>query len=580
MTHIEWIVSVNFEIRILECSAFIEFDKAGETTLDTRDIQITELSSPVNGSLIEYTTFSHHPVVGDGIRLIVPHSKIVQIVYKTSPNASGLQWLDAQQTADKRHPFMFSQGQCLHTRSFLPCQDTPGVRFTFDATISLPNALRALMGALHMYRHECAQSDGRQASENWVMTKPIPAYLVSLAVGELEGRDITDRCRVYAEPMLVVKAAAEFRDLGKIMETAERLAGTYEWERFDMLVLPPSFPYGGMENPRLAFLSPTIVSGTGSMVNVVAHELAHAWTGNLITNASWGDFWLNEGWTTYFEHRILEEMYGKEELLLHMAVEERDLKRDLDRFFRDGKQDWTKLCVDLTENDDPDDVFSRIPYLKGAQFLHLLEQEVGREHFDVFIRRYIKRFRFTSICTQEFLDFVDAELPNALEQVRYGNWINEAGMPDNAQRVQSQKASVALADAELNLIPLDSHAWSSNQWILYLQSLSRDPQSVNAQELLQFNLHNASHIEVRWSYLLFCLEAGYMDDEIRNAVTDLLMTVGRMKYILPIYRALAKHDGWRNVAQTIFSKARSGYHPIAVAQVERILKSATEKPAT
>lgn len=579
MQHVEWFVGVDFEKRILDCVAFIEFDKEGETTLDLRDIELKELSDPSNGSLIAYTVFPNHPVIGSGIGFVVPESKIVLIEYNTSPNASGLQWLTPDQTTGKQYPFLFSQGECLHTRSFLPCQDTPGIRFTFDATITVLKPLRALMGAKHNYRIDCTQSHGTLASENWFMGRPIPAYLVSLAVGELEARDITDRCCVWAESKIVEQAAVEFKDIGKIMEAAERLVGSYEWERFDMLVLPPSFPYGGMENPRLAFLSPTIVSGTGSMVDVVAHELAHAWTGNLITNASWGDFWLNEGWTTYFEHRILEEIYGKEELLLHMAVEERDLKRDLDRFFRDGKHNWTKLCVDLTENDDPDDVFSRIPYSKGAQFLHLLEQEVGREHFDGFIRRYIKRFRFTSICTQEFLDFVDAELPNALEQVRYENWINEAGMPDNAQRVQSQKASVALADAELNLIPLDSHAWSPNQWILYLQSLSRDPQSVNAQELLQFNLHNAPHIEVRWSYLLFCLEVGYMDDEIQQTVIELLTTVGRMKYILPLYRALVKHVEWRQLAQTIFEKVRSGYHPIAVMQIERILKPADVQPA-
>jgi len=578
MRHVRWHVDVSFEDRVLDCTALITFDKSGLTTLDLRGINIKFVKDDRFLDLA-YTRIQDHPVIGGAIQFVVPESRIVFIDYKTSPTASGLQWLTKEQTSGKRHPFMFTQGQCLHTRSFLPCQGTPEVRFTFEATIVVPEELRALMGANHISRNGWREFEGCVV-ERWKMQQPIPAYLISLAVGELEERDITDRCRVYAEPEMVEAATAEFKDIGKIMEAAERLAGPYEWGRFDMLVLPPSFPYGGMENPRLAFLSPTIVTGTGSMAFVIAHELAHAWTGNLITNAIWGDYWLNEGWTTYFEHRILEELYGKGEALLHMAIQERDLKRDMDRFFATGKQAWTKLHVALTQEDDPDDVFSIIPYVKGAMFVQMLEETVGRARFDKFIQRYIAWFKFTSISTETFLAFVDGELPGVLETVRHLEWVDGEGVPTNAPRVLSAKATVALADAQLNMVPIDSHAWSPNQWVLYLQSLSRELPSGFADSLLQFNLHNAANINVRWSYLLFCLETKFMNNDIGEAVEKLLTQVGRMKFILPIYRALTCNRVALTLAQQIFNKARSGYHPIAIAQVERIFKEAEEKLAT
>lgn len=580
MTHIEWFVRVRFDNRTLECTAYYYFDAEGETTLDTRGIVIDSVCVEQE-RVLEFNTFPNHPVIGDGIKFVVPASKKVMIQYKTSPQASGLQWLDPLQTAGRRFPFLFSQGQCLHTRSFLPCQDTPGVRFTFDATITVPYRLRALMGGKHVSRLDCATSRQPMSDERWVMDKPIPAYLVALAIGDLERRDITERSCVWAEPEMVAKAAAEFRDIGRMMSVAESLVGPYEWNRFDVLVLPPSFPYGGMENPCLTFVSPTIVAGDGSQASVVGHELAHAWTGNLVTNASWGDFWLNEGWTTWLEWRIVEALYGEEEAKLHIAVQDRDLYRDIARLTSGGHDDWTRLRVPMTSDVDPDDVFSRVPYSKGAHFIRALELAVGRGHFDQFVRLYIDHFSFTSITTQEFLDFVAEQLPGVLDQVGWQNWVDAPGMPDNVPLVNSRKANIALADAEFGHVPLDTRSWSPNQWVLYLQSLSRDLPPEFAQSLHQFGLMSVPHIEVRWSYLLFCLETGYLDDDIFHAVSTILTRVGRMKYILPLYRALAKSKDPRSsgLAQAVFAQARPTYHPIAVAQVERILKSATEKPA-
>ncbi|MBI4714196.1 M1 family metallopeptidase [Candidatus Uhrbacteria bacterium] len=571
MTNVEWWVEVNFKQHVLKCRAHIQFDAAGETTLDLRDISILSFEDE-NFEQLHYTQLPSHSVLGGGIQFVVPESREIWIWYSTSPNASGLQWLTPEQTSGKRHPFMFTQGQCLHTRSFLPCQDTPEVRFTFSAKITILKELRAVMGAHLIGRFEGGSKEAMSAVDEWIMRQPIPAYLVSLAVGELEARDITDRCRVYAEHEMVEAAANEFKDIGRVMGVAERLAGPYEWERFDMLVLPPSFPYGGMENPRLAFLSPTIVVGDCSMTYVVWHELAHSWTGNLITNSNWGDFWLNEGWTTWFEWRLLEALFGEDEVSLHIAVQYRDLYRDLKRLTESGKGAWTKLRVALTCDDDLDDVFSHVPYSKGAHFIRELELAVGRESFDKFVRRYIERFRFTSISTQKFLDFVAEELPGALDRVGFTDWVDGIGMPGNTSLIISEKARVAMADAEYEVVPIETRSWSPLQWVLYLQSLSRNVPASYGKQLEQFGLAHIPNIEVRWSYLLLCLEIGYRDEIIQQEVESLLTTVGRMKYILPLYRAAVKCPEWLDWAREVFDRARSGYHPIAVAQIERIFK--------
>ncbi|MBI4434631.1 M1 family metallopeptidase [Candidatus Uhrbacteria bacterium] len=571
LTHLDWTAVVDFASRTLECSALLKFDRSGVVDLDTRDLTLLAVTTPL-GVPLDHEFAPAEPVIGSRLRVTMPDgTDTMRISYVTSPNASALQWLDAQQTAGKRHPFLFSQGECIHTRSFLPCQDSPGVRFTYTASLSVPLELRGLMAAARVDRIEAHET----AIERWAMLEPIPAYLIALAVGELESRDLSPRSRVWAEPEVVEMAAADFRDVGAMMDVAESLYGPYDWERFDMLVLPPSFPYGGMENPRLTFLTPGIVTGDRSMVSVVGHELAHSWTGNLVTNATWRDFWLNEGWTTYVQWRIREALVGKDETALEMAILQREFQRDIEAFAEKGTPERTALGTFLPGTVDPDDTFSRVPYFKGALFFVALEQMVGRERFDAFIRVYIERFRFKSITTPELLDFIADRLPGMLEQVQAWRWVYEPWLPDTVPLVESPLiAEVSQYASVGEVLPLEEGTkWSDPQWILYLDLLPRARCTRETAATLDghFHLSERANTEVRWSYLLLAIETGHTTDAVREKVERFLASQGRVKYLRPLYRAMAKTPEGLAWARAVFDRVKTGYHPIARSVIAKLL---------
>ncbi len=573
LQHVDWSAVVDFGSRTLECSALLRFDRSGVVDLDTRDLTLLAVTTML-GVPLEYELAPAEPVIGSRLRVTMPEgTDTMRISYITSPNASALQWLTPEQTQGKRHPFLFSQGECIHTRSFLPCQDSPGVRFTYEAEIKVPAPLRGLMAAGHVAREPHVPSG--LWIERWRMDHPIPAYLIALAVGELESRDITPRSRVWAEPEVVEMAASDFRDVGAMMEVAERLYGPYDWERFDMLVLPPSFPYGGMENPRLTFLTPAIVTGDRSMVSVVGHELAHSWTGNLVTNATWRDFWLNEGWTTYVQWRIREALVGKDETALEMEILQRKFQRDLEAFAQKDQPERTALGTFLPGTVDPDDTFSRVPYFKGALFFVALERAVGRERFDAFVRKYIARFRFKSLTTPELLDFIASELPGALESVQAWRWVYEPWLPDAVPAIESPLIEAVSQCASAGELPTqdDGQRWSDPQWILYLELLPRGRSKAAFAAALdgRFGLSDRANTEVRWSYLLFAVETDYMVDAVREKVERFLASQGRVKYLRPLYRAMAKIPNGPAWAREVFDRCKPGYHPIAVSVIGKIL---------
>ena len=574
MTHLEWIVRADFNDRVLHCLAILRFAQGGRVDLDMRGLDIDQITDAV-GRVLEFQKSPAKAVVGECLSVVVPDlDPYLQIHYRTRPDASGLQWLTPAQTRGK-HPFLFSQGEPLHARSYVPCQDTPGVRFTFDAQITVPRALRGLMGAKHISRTEY----GETAIEKWRMPQAIPAYLIALAVGDLQSRDITERSRVWAAPEIVEAAAADFADVGRMMEVGEELFGPYEWERFDMLVLPPSFPFGGMENPRLTFLTPALITGDKSMAWVVGHELAHSWTGNLITNADWSDFWLNEGWTTYAEWRIHEAINGHDATALEIALRKREMLRDFENFARSGQPHYTALASYVPAETNPDDLFSRVPYCKGALFLITLEQAVGRERFDAFIRSYIARFRFQSITTAQFMDFVAAELPGVLEKVQAWRWVYGPGLPESTPEVASplitEVEELAGKLAGTSLVPFQQRraAWSARQWKYYLEILPR-PQTPEFIADLEdeFSLSMYKNTEVRQAFLLLAAESGYA--AANPAIEEFLGTYGRTVYLKPIYKAMAQTAQGLAWARRVFERVRAGYHPITVAQMERVLKEA------
>ena len=410
--HVRLRWQVDFHTHQLTGNATLVFEtpSLGTVDLDSKGLTITSVQT-LTGRNIPYALGDDEPILGQKLQLQLPaQTSEVTIAYRTAPEALALQWLDPAQTTGKRHPFLFSQCQAIHARTLAPLQDTPRARVTYDAEVTVPEPLTAVMSAA-----PCGQrSVGSGRTFAFAMPQPIPPYLLALAVGHLESRELSPRSRIWAEPETVAAAAYEFADVEAMLARAEALFGPYVWERYDMLVLPPSFPYGGMENPRMTFLTPTVLAGDRSLVDVVVHELAHAWTGNLVTNATMEHFWLNEGFTTWAERRILAALHGDNVEVLAWAIGQHALDAAVARFGADSP--LTRLRTQL-RGVDPDDAFSTIPYEKGARFVVVLERAVGRERFEQFLRDYMHRFQFQSITSEEFLQFLDTQLPGTAEQV-------------------------------------------------------------------------------------------------------------------------------------------------------------------
>ncbi|MDH3215371.1 MAG: M1 family aminopeptidase/hydrolase, partial [Candidatus Krumholzibacteria bacterium] len=396
MEHLDLDLEVDFEEERIRGKATIRITNrtaADKLFLDTRDLNIErvtlgKMDSPTSFVVGETVDMLGQPLIVD----ITPQTKWVNVFYETRENASAIDWLKPEQTADGKLPFLYTQGQAIENRSWIPCQDTPGIRITYHAKIRTPPGMRAVMSAQSIAG---TRSDGAYEFD---MPQPIPPYLIALAVGDIEFRAISERCGVFAEPSVVDKAVWEFADAEMMIQKAEELYGSYRWDRFDVIVLPPSFPFGGMENPRLTFVTPVLLAGDRSLVSTIAHELAHSWAGNLVTNAAWSDFWLNEGFTTYFERRILEALYGTDHMEMEAVLGFGELQESLSRVEPDEPD--TRLRNDL-ENRDPDDGLSWVPYEKGYLFLRLIEEAVGRQKWDTFLRGYFDRFAFQTMTTSQ-----------------------------------------------------------------------------------------------------------------------------------------------------------------------------------
>ena len=411
-------LAVDFERQELAGTAELTLDwrdpQAHSLVLDTRDLTIESIQSVAADGATEdlaYTLDKRDPIFGSALRIdtktAVPN---VRIRYRTSPQASGLQWMTPAQTASGKQPFMFSQSQAIHARSWVPLQDTPSVRFTYTAHIQAPKPLRVIMSADNDIAHPL---DG---DYRFVMKQPIPSYLLALSVGELDVRSTGARTAVFAEPSVVAKAAKEFEDTEAMIEAAEKLYGPYRWDRYDILVLPASFPFGGMENPRVTFATPTVIAGDKSLVGLVAHELAHSWSGNLVTNANAQHMWLNEGFTSYVENRIIEAVYGKDEATMQLVVDAQELHTEMQ-----GMKPREQLLVTDLEGIDPDEGLSGVPYDKGRWFLRFLESRYGREAFDPFLRAYFDHYAFQSITTPDFLRYYSASPHRPRSRIRHAS---------------------------------------------------------------------------------------------------------------------------------------------------------------
>ncbi len=571
-------LAVDFERKRLSGTVDLAIEhvdpKARELLLDTRALDIEQVQTRAekgDWKAAEFKLAAPDRVLGSRLGIAVPgDAQSVRVRYSTVPDASGLQWLTPEQTAGKRQPFLFTQSQAIHARSWIPLQDTPLVRAPYRARIKTPKGLRAVMSA---EMHDEPDADGRWRFE---MPQPIPSYLIALAVGDLAFKSTGKRTGVYAEPSMLDRAAHEFAETEKTIELAEKTYGPYRWGRYDLLVLPPSFPYGGMENPRLTFVTPSVITGDRKLVSLIAHELAHSWSGNLVTNATWSDFWLNEGFTTYLTYRLTEAQYGQAFGDMERVLGYHDL---LDSMERADVAD--RSLIRETPAADPDEVFSSIPYERGELFLVWLEQRFGREAFDAFLRGWFDDHAFKSATTAQFLAYLQDKLlarqPGKVSTVQLDAWLKVPVLPDSAVLPTSSALTEVEQQRErwlsgkLGTAQLPAKNWAVQQWQLFLDSM---PERVTLDQLRQldarFKLTGTSNQILGSSWLRLRLAAG--DKSAWPAAETYLLGAGRMRLITPLYRALAKTPEGLAFAKQVYAKAAPGYHPIAREAVERILR--------
>lgn len=573
-------LTVDFERRILEGAATWSLerpDKDAPLVLDVDGPEILEVADAEGGPL-DWELGPPDPVLGRPLRVrLGPDTERVRVRYATRPDAKALQWLDPEQTRSHR-PFLFTQGQAILTRTWLPCQDSPGIRFPWRARVVVPEGLKAVMSAAFLTPEGEPVPGGRRF--RFEMDRPVPPYLIALAVGDLAFRDIGPRSGVFAEPPIVDEARYEFADTERMIETAERLYGPYLWGRYDILVLPPAFPFGGMENPRLTFATPTILAGDRSLVSLIAHELAHSWSGNLVTNATWEDLWLNEGFTVYFENRIMEALEGPEYARMLQVLGWQDLLDDIEELGPESPD--TCLRLNLAGR-NPDDAFSDVPYEKGALFLRTVERIAGRDRFDRFLRSYFERHAFGAMTSERFLAELREELfaddPEGWKRLDAERWVYEPGLPPDIEPPRSARLE-AVARAARDFLrdgapPEPWGRWSTHERVHFLRALQdRElPSGALASLDRAFDLSNTGNSEVLFEWLRLCVAHRY--ESAFPALRSFLVRQGRRKFLKPLYQDLCNQGPWGvEMARSIYEEARRGYHAVSRRTIEDILSKA------
>lgn len=429
-THLDLHLRVDFRERRLAGWAKYKIAPKSRTDhliLDTSDLEIEKVTVGYGQSreaekTVHFEIGKVDPIRGAPLKIpIQSRTRSVTVYYRTSKSPAGLVWLTPEQTTDGKQPFLFSNSEPILGRSWIPSQDSPQARVTYSAEIEVPRGLMALMSA--------ANPQGKTASGvyKFRQTRPVPSYLIALAVGDLSFQPVGKRTGVYAEASVLKKAAREFEDLERILVAGESLFGRYRWGRYDVLLMPTAFPLGGMENPQLTFVMPTVVTGTKSQIFVLTHELSHSWTGNVATNATWNDLWLNEGWTTFAERELVEKIYGRKKRELVDFTYHQALERDL----KELSPELTRLQTSLGPDQSPEDLFSWVPYEKGYYFVGELKKQLGEKAFARLTRNYIRKFSFKTVSTIEFLKFVRAtpEGREALKAAKASEWIAGSGLP-------------------------------------------------------------------------------------------------------------------------------------------------------
>jgi leukotriene A-4 hydrolase/aminopeptidase len=572
VNHLSLDLSVDFTKKILKGTSKLEievFENSDKIILDTRGLIIEKVFA--GQQEVAFETGEEKPFMGKP--LIIPvtmNTKEVTVHYSTSPDASALQWLSPEQTAGGKSPFLFTQSQAILARTWIPIQDSPGIRFTYDATIRVPAHLMALMSA------ENPHQKNSSGVYTFKMPQRVPAYLLALSVGDVVFKPIDQRTGVYAESVTIDKAVNEFAELPKMIYAAEKLYGPYAWGRYDVIILPPSFPFGGMENPRLTFATPTILAGDRSLTALIAHELAHSWSGNLVTNATWNDFWMNEGFTVYFENRIMESIYGKDFSDMQSLLGFEDLQETIAELGDSSADTHLKLKL---EGRDPDDGMNDVAYEKGHFLLLLIEQTIGREKFDVFLKNYFKEHAFQTITTEQFLDEYQEKIVNGnkaiSDKIKIEDWIYKPGIPANCPKITSAKFETVKSDVESwkNGTPaaeLNTKNYTTNEWLRFLRSLPRNISSDKMNELdHSFHFSSTGNSEILFAWLELAIANKY--EKAYPALIEFLNNVGRRKFVKPLFSELVKTEQGKILAKEIYKTARGNYHSITQETIDEIL---------
>ena len=586
VTHLDLDLKIDFPHKQLDGVATLALSwknpKAPALVLDTRALRIASVDAVDAAGRTQALKYALAPAdkeLGSKLTIEAPqHPARVRISYATSPDASGLQWLPPAQTADKKLPFMFSQSESIHARSWVPLQDSPAIRFTYDAHVSAPKDVRVVMSALNDARHPL---DG-----DFKFDQPhaIPSYLLAIAAGDIAVRETGPRSAVYAEPSVVDKAAREFADTEKMIETAESLYGPYRWGRYDLLVLPPSFPFGGMENPNMTFVTPTIIVGDKSLVSVISHELAHSWSGNLVTNAAWRDGWLNEGFTTYVQGRITEALYGKRQANEEALLSARALEKSIGRMPANSQ----KLAPE-PRGVGADDALSDVAYDKGSWFLRTLEQKFGRANFDAYLKGYFDHFAWHSITTEQMLAYMKPNLiekyPGKMGWDEVQAWVYGPGIPKDAPLPDSprfdaiDKQRTAFLAGSLPAAQLDAKDWNTQEWMYFLDRLPDAPTLAQVQAIdAAWHLTGTHNAEIGMRWYVHAIAAG--DQAVWPAAAEHMTRIGRLYLTMPVYGAFAKTPTGLAYAEKVYAKAKDGYHPMTQQAVARLFAKAKAKPAT
>lgn len=598
--HLHLELDVNFDNETIYGVARHEMNNRGADTavFDINGLMIQKVTIGEKGSEEEADMFidkmDKDSILGQALMVpIKKDTKFINIYYQTTERSDALDWLDPKLTSSKTKPFLYTQGQAILTRTWIPLQDSPSNRITYSADVKVPTDLLAVMSAKN------PTHKNKEGKYHFEMDKPIPAYLIALAVGDLEYHAFSENSGVYAEPELLPSCANEFDAIPKMITAAEQLYGPYQWGQYDILVLPYSFPFGGMENPMLTFANPTLLAGDKSLVSVIAHELAHSWSGNLVTNRTWNDFWLNEGFTVYFEQRIMESIYGKEVADILALVEFDELKDELIRIKKSANPEDSKLHLAL-EGRNPDDGMTDIAYVKGAFFLKTIEKQVGRQAFDAFLKKYFQTFQFKTVDSEQFTTFLNKELLSKQNQTfDFNQWIYQTGLPANCiqlrsdRLIQMEKLADDFTKNKKSFAPKTTYTWKKvgrrkkkikkieqikyqdhivQEWQTFIRRLPRNLSMEKMKEIDRYlKFSNSGNSELLTEWFILSANCGYAKVN-KSQIQAFLKKVGRRKYLMPIYEALLLNKETRSMAISTFQGAKESYHAVSRNSIEELIQ--------